>query len=150
MSKSPSKPEQDLSEMASCACFNLRKTARAITQYYEKILAPSGLKATQLSLLAVLQASGPIAISQLAERLLMDRTTLTRNLKPLERDGLILTAPGADQRTRLVQLTAEGQQRLLAALPYWKEAHDSVKSRMGQDWQSLHDALQAVQRSVES
>src|SRR5215468_6052077 len=70
-----------------CACFNLRKTTRAITQFYNAILQPSGLLATQFTLLAILARDHPTPISALADALGMDRTTLSRNLKPLQRDG---------------------------------------------------------------
>ncbi|HJZ46632.1 MAG TPA: MarR family transcriptional regulator, partial [Roseiflexaceae bacterium] len=98
-----------------CACFNLRKTARAITQFYNAILQPKGLLATQFTLLAILARDNPTPISAFAEALGMDRTTLARNLKPLQRDGLVQVAPDeTDHRIQLVTLTAEGRAALLA------------------------------------
>ncbi|HEY9847811.1 MAG TPA: MarR family transcriptional regulator, partial [Candidatus Caenarcaniphilales bacterium] len=88
-----------------CACFNLRKASRAVTQLYDKVLQPSGLLATQFTLLSAIALTGSVTITRLAQELVMDRTTLARNLKPLERQGLIQIKPGQDQRTRIVTLT---------------------------------------------
>ena len=92
----------------ACACANLRKAARAVTQLYDAALAPSGLKATQFTLLVTSRLSGEATINGLAERMAMDRTTLSRNLKPLVRDGLLEVSPGGDGRTRLVRISLEG------------------------------------------
>ncbi|MEE8273100.1 MAG: MarR family transcriptional regulator, partial [Alphaproteobacteria bacterium] len=81
---SPGKSRDDAREAAICTCFNLRKAARAVTQLYDAALGPSGLRATQFSLIAALGVRGAPTISQLAKAMVMDRTTLTRNLKPLE------------------------------------------------------------------
>ena len=83
-----------------CACFNLRKAARAVTQLYDDALRPAGILATQLPLLIATGRLERVTISQLAEAMVMDRTTLTRNLRPLERDGLVRTKPGKDRRVR--------------------------------------------------
>jgi DNA-binding MarR family transcriptional regulator len=131
-----------LSAAQGCVCFNLRKAARAVTQVYDAQLKPSGLKATQLSLLAVLASAGPITVKQLAERLVMDRTTLTRNLKPLERDGLIRSSAGEDRRTRSLVLTRKGQAALLRALPLWEEAQTRMLARLGAErWQQVRTLL---------
>ena len=84
----------------SCLCFALRKSARAITQQYDTMLRPLGLKATQFSLLVGIRLFGLVTVNRLAEAMVMDRTTLTRNLQPLETQGLIQTIPGADRRER--------------------------------------------------
>ncbi len=117
-----------------CACFNLRKTTRAITQFYNAILQPSGLLATQFNLLAILARDNPTPISALADALGMDRTTLARNLKPLQRDGLVQVAPDEqDRRIQLVALTFSGRERLLAALPLWQQAQQQIVAQFGAD-----------------
>lgn len=114
-----------------CVCFALRKTARAVTQWYDDALRPSGLKTTQFSLMVAAKMSGGATMNRLAERLVMDRTTLTRNLRPLEEDGLIAIAPGRDRREREITLTAKGVTRLAKALPLWRRAQTETVSRLG-------------------
>src|SRR3954465_13729428 len=92
----------------ACACANLRKAARAVTQLFDAALAPSGLKVTQFTLLVTSRLSGEATINGLAERMAMDRSTLSRNLKPLVREGLLEVGSGEDGRTRLVRISAEG------------------------------------------
>jgi len=128
-----------------CVCFALRKAARAVSQRYDATLEASGLKATQLSLLAVLAVSGETTITRLAHDLVMDRTTLTRNLKPLERDGLIAVAPGHDRRTRVVALSPRGREALARALPLWRLAQSRMLARIGDDrWARLAADLAAI------
>jgi DNA-binding MarR family transcriptional regulator len=112
----------DLAQCKTCACANLRGAARAVTRLYDDLLRPSGLQITQFTLLATIALAGTPPITQLAERLVMDRTTLTRNLKPLEKQGLIQVVAGEDQRLRLVSLTEPGRQALAKALPLWEQA----------------------------
>ena len=121
----------DVNEAAGCVCFNLRKAARAVTQLYDAALEPSGLRATQFSLLATLHFGGPLAVSRLAEAMVMDRTTLTRGLQPLERQGLIAVAEGRDRRTRRVRLTTRGRKRLTQAFPLWRTVQARVTRGLG-------------------
>jgi DNA-binding MarR family transcriptional regulator len=114
-----------------CTCFNLRKAARAVTQYYDEMLRPSGLRATQFSLLMVLRAAGTLSMTELADKAVMDRTTLKRNLDLLERERLVRVRAGTDARVREVSLTDAAVQRLDAALPYWKAAHSRVTGKLG-------------------
>ena len=132
----------------ACACFNLRKAARAVTQLYDDALRPSGLRATQWSLLMVIRARGVVAVSELAEHAVMDRTTLTRNLKPLERDGLIRIRPGEDRRVREVTLTRRGQAALGRAYPLWREAQAGLAKRLGSSRlaQTVANARRVVER----
>jgi len=116
----------------TCTVFNLRKASRVVTQLYEEIMKPSGILPTQFTLLVASRAWGPITISSMAEALVMDRTTLTRNLKPLEREGLLLVLPGKDdQRSREVSLTSKGLKQLKQALPLWNEAQRKVRQSLG-------------------
>ncbi len=115
--------KQDILDMHSaCACLQSRRKARSLTQEYDRILAPSGLKLTQFSLVSILLA-GPLTIGELAEAVEIDRTTLTRGLMPLERDGYITLEDGPqDARQRIATLTTKGVHLTRQALELWKKA----------------------------
>ncbi len=135
----------ELAECSNCACFNLRKAARAVTQLYEEILRPTGLRATQFSLLVATKLFGPITVTRLAEMGVIDRTTLTRNFKPLVKQGYIEVVLGKDRRTRVVSLTGRGREALRKALPLWKKAQARVVKELGQErWSSLQSNLREV------
>lgn len=121
----------DLADPANCLCFNLRKAARALTQSYDTALKPAGITAPQFSLLTALARQGPVSLSDLATALGMDRTTLTRNLKPLQRDGLVASAQGDDRRVRLLTLTRAGRIRLSDAEPLWRAVQSKVAGTFG-------------------
>lgn len=126
----------DRPNFADCSCFNLRRAARRVTQVYDRALAPSGLKATQFALLAVLNredATEGVAITRLAEKLGMDRTTLTRNLAVVEREGLVTVRTGDDPRSRLVVLTKPGRSALDRAAPHWARAQAELARHIGTD-----------------
>lgn len=128
-----------------CACFNTRKTARVLGQVYDRALEPSGLKNTQFTALAVADAYDGISITELSKAMAIERTTLTRNLKVLERDGLVKVGPGADGRSKTVRLTAKGKRRLEAALPLWKHAHERMLRDFGANrWKSLQEELDTM------
>ena len=116
-----------------CACFNLRKATRAVTQLFDGALQPIGLRGTQLGTLVAISSAGSATISRLAEWLVMDRTTLTRDLKPLEKQRLVKIVSGKDRRTRCVALTARGRETLLKALPLWEETQARIVKGLGQD-----------------
>jgi DNA-binding MarR family transcriptional regulator len=119
--------------VTDCACFNLRKAARAVTQYYDDALRPSGLRITQFSLLAAIKLFGTVNIGDLAEEAVMDRTTLTRNLKLLEQEGLITVTPGDDARVREVTLTPAAHDQLAEAHRHWRKAQAHMADAMGND-----------------
>ncbi len=128
-----------------CTCGNLRTAARFITQLYDDFLQPSGLLVTQFKLLGALAAHGSIALSPLADLLALDPTTLARNLKPLERDGLVDISIGEDRRTRVVRITERGQGALAKALPLWEEAQAWVISQIGHErWRTMLSDLAAL------
>jgi DNA-binding MarR family transcriptional regulator len=130
----------------ACACANLRRAARAVTQLFDEALAPSGLRATQFTLLVTSRLMGESTINELAERMAMDRTTLSRNLKPLVRNGLLEVRPGEDGRTRLVWITAAGEQALEEAYPLWQQAQQEIVGVLGEERHEalLGDVAQAV------
>jgi DNA-binding MarR family transcriptional regulator len=98
---------------------------------YDEFLRPSGLRATQFSLLMLIRGLGPIRITDLAEEAVMDRTTLKRNIELLEREGLVRIQPGSDARVREVSLTAAAAERLAEALPLWHRAQAHVTRELG-------------------
>jgi DNA-binding MarR family transcriptional regulator len=108
---------------SACNCLALRQAARHVTQFYDQLLTPSGLRATQYSILARLNRKGAMTINALAAELVMDRTTLGRNIRPLQRDGLVAIGPGKfDRRSRELRLTPAGEARFQAALKGWTKA----------------------------
>lgn len=121
----------DTSAIRRCACANIRRTGRVVTQFYDEILAPSGLSGPQFGLLATLAEVAPITIHRLAEIMDMDRTTLTRNLKLLIKQHLVRSEKGKDQRIRLMLPTQDGEQALKRALPLWQEAQVQIEQSLG-------------------
>lgn len=115
-----------------CNCLALRQAARLVTQFYDQHLAASGLRTTQFSIIAKLDWLGPMTISALAAELVMDRTTLGRNILPLERDGLIRVRQNADDaRSRDLELAAKGADRLRAARAAWVQAQKGFDAAFG-------------------
>lgn len=111
-------------------CSTVRKTARALTNLYDRILAPSGLLSTQYSVLRKIEAQ-PLSITELAQALDLDRTTLGRNLRIMERRRLVKLMTGDDQRQRLVSPTAQGRSAFNAAVPLWRSAQGIVNHELG-------------------
>ena len=130
----------------SCIGFNLRKTVRAVTQAYDDAFRPLGIRGTQFSLLAAIRVLGPITVTRLAEPIVMDRTTLTRNLRPLEKQGLVRISPGKDKREREVTLTTEGAKMLAQAVPMWKDVQARLTTNMGKD--RVTDLLSGLRSAV--
>ncbi len=129
-----------------CNCLALRQAARHVTQFYDHYLVPTGVRATQFSILAKLERLGPITINALAEDMVMDRTTLGRNIQPLEREGLIAVTKGrADRRSKELQLTDAGAARLHAARKAWAEAQTRFETSFGGKRAS---ELRAILRAV--
>jgi DNA-binding MarR family transcriptional regulator len=120
-------------EIANCTCLRLRRTARRVTQIYDQMLEPSGLTLTQFSLLAHIYAGEGLSVGDLAEALVTDPTTLTRNLKPLIERRLVNVRPGEDdRRRRVIVLTPEGQGLLPVAHPLWRKAQAHVAHLLGE------------------
>ena len=117
---------------AGCNCLALRQAARHVSQFYDQFLSASGLRATQYSILARLQRKGPMSINALAAELVMDRTTLGRNILPLQRDELISVRPGRiDRRSKELQLTKAGAARFRAASEGWRQAQGQFEAAFG-------------------
>jgi DNA-binding MarR family transcriptional regulator len=117
---------------ALCPAFNIRAASRVITQLFDEILKPTGLQITQFAVLVGVVSLDSPSISQLAKGLVMDRTTLTRNLKPLEKEGLIKITSGDDKRNHFVKITPKGKSAMEKTLPYWEKARTVVSEEFGQ------------------
>ena len=131
----------------ACACGRLRRATRALTQLYDDLMAPSGLRVTQFSLLRTIASAGTCRLSELAETLLLDRTALSRTLDPLAERGLVDITPGRDARTREVSLTRAGEKALAEAVPHWRRAQAEVARRIGAN---KLDALIATLHDIEA
>ena len=121
----------DAPAIRGCTCFRLRRLSRRVTQHYDSHLARAGLRVTQFSLLGMLLRADPLSLSELAARLDMDRTTLTRNLGPLQGAGWVAVAPGKDARSRAVSLTEAGRATWERAKPHWRQAQDELNAALG-------------------
>jgi DNA-binding MarR family transcriptional regulator len=135
-----------LAEMArTCACFNFRKASRSVTQLFDQILAPSGLRSTQLVILITAQLLGPSGIARLARELVMDRSTLTRNLKPLLTMGLLHLTKANGGKFKSVELTDAGRAALARAAPYWEHAQSHLVTRFGPEhWSRIMSDLAGI------
>jgi DNA-binding MarR family transcriptional regulator len=134
-----------IDDLQNCTCSNLRQASRVVTQFFEQALEPASLKITQLPVLVAATTKGPLPMSKLAEELVMDRTTLTRNLQPLQRAGLIRISPGDDRRARMVSVTEKGIDALERAVPLWREAQTAMVDHLGRfQWGVLMDNLRAT------
>jgi DNA-binding MarR family transcriptional regulator len=127
----PRPPETHLS--ALCNCHALRQATRRVTQLYDHILAPSGLRATQFILLIEIERLGPVSLLPLAKVMVMDRATLGHNLRPLEASGYLTLSVGADRRSREVTLTEAGREVLVEAKPLWRRAQKIFEGEFGSD-----------------
>jgi len=131
----------------TCMCHKARMAARVVTRAYDDALRPTGLRATQVSVLAAVGARGALSIKSLADALHMERSTLTRNLRPLEKRGYVELAPERRYRSRVLTLTSAGRAALVTALPLWEGAQRKLKGRVGQHrWPTVQDGLSILTR----
>jgi DNA-binding MarR family transcriptional regulator len=117
----------------ACVCATARMAARALTRVYDRALEPAGIRTSQFSILARLFEEGPLSLTHLAGRLAMDRTTLARDLRPLERRGLVSVSVGSDRRVRMAALTPAGRRLVDEVRPRWKEVQRDVRAQLGPD-----------------
>lgn len=127
---------------ADCNCLAIRQAARRVSQFYESFLAPLGLKSSQYSILARLDRRGALSISEIAESLVMDRTTTGRAIRPLERDGLVRIGAADDGRKRVVSLTAAGRRRVSDARGAWLQAQAEFERSFG------HEAARSMRATM--
>lgn len=132
MSTRPAVPfETTLHVRDHCLCLHVQRAARTVGRRFDEALRPLDLTNGQFSLLMSLNRPEPASMGSVAGLLGMDRTTLTAALKSLERRGLVaITVDSKDRRSRLLELTSLGQERLAAALPIWVETHAALESRL--------------------
>ncbi len=130
-----------------CVCRKTRETARKISRIYDDMLQPAGIKATQFTMLAAIALQVDSTLTELAETLGMERTTLSRNLKPLERSGLIDISAEGYRRTRSARITNKGVTVMAKALPLWKSAQRLLKKRIGnENWDRVQFDLKEIGR----
>ncbi len=117
--------------MLSCHCLALRRASRTATSFYDAALAPAGLTVAQFAMLRQLQALGRVGISRAAQAMQLDRTTLGRNLGPLERGGMVRIVAGeTDGRQRMIEVSDRGDQAVRQAIPAWKSAQAAVDGKL--------------------
>jgi len=125
-----------------CVCGNLRKTSRAITQFYDKLLASSGITITQFALLHAISIRNSSTISEISREMYMDRTTLTRSLQLLEKQGLIQIESSIDRRKRIVTITGRGKSQMNKAHPLWEKAQNIITEKFGKgNWREIKTRL---------
>lgn len=136
MAKTASDPNTSRPEILgelTCTCALIRRSARRITQIYDAALQETGLRITQYSILANVDDRKDLSITDLAKLLVMDRTTLTRNLRPLQRDGLVQLDDGPDRRSKALHLTSKGRKALAQARPLWEAIEATVRGIVADD-----------------
>ena len=135
--------------LAECACFDLRNATRAVSRMYEDFLRDEELSVTQFSLLSVIRAGKELSVSTLGRDMGLDRSSITRALAPLERDGLIHSRPGADKRIRIVSVTNKGRKLVEDAAPKWRQAQEALMQTIGEDcWRAMRRLLRDTTRRV--
>ena len=135
--------------LAECACSDLRRATRAVSRMYEDYLRGEGLTATQFALLGLIRAEKQLSISALGRHMVMDRTSITRALAPLERDGLIRSRSGADKRIRIISVTNKGRKLVDDAEPKWRQAQEALIETIGEGrWRAMCTLLRDTTRMV--
>jgi DNA-binding MarR family transcriptional regulator len=135
----------DLTGTGYCASFNFRRTARAVTQLYDRALEESGLRSTQFAILVGIRKKQPVSVSTLAEVLTIDQTTLTRSLRILGKESLITISPRSTMRQRFLAVTPKGERALARCLPLWRKAHKEFVTTIGAGyWTDLRNELERL------
>ena len=135
-------PFFDLSGTSGCAAYQFRRTSRAVARLYDAALSPAGIRSTQFAILTAIAKLQPVAISRVAEILVIDLTTMTRSLKLLQKEGLIQIAPRGVRRQRLLTLTLKAEKALALAVPLWREMQARFLAKLGKKWQEFRDELE--------
>jgi DNA-binding MarR family transcriptional regulator len=133
---------------ATCACFHLRRAARAVTLRYDRVLAPSGLKATHLTLLSAIALRAGANLADLADVLVVEPSALSRNVALLKRRRLVKTTVGDDKRARMVALTDLGRAALARALPLWTAAQAEIEAGLARELRATLAMLDDVTRAA--
>ncbi len=139
------KKQRDMASVQNCTCFNVRRTARVITQFFDAEVRRHGMRPTQTPILGALQAKGGWGMAEMSDWLGMERTTLLRNLRPLQRDGLVQAKGGGRGGHVELEITANGRKALAESLPAWRSAQDKVVATLGKErWSAIIDDLEHV------
>ena len=134
-----------------CTALNLRKASRVVTKLFDEVLRPIGLRSTQLPILVTLELLGPTTMKELSAELVMSPTTLTRNLRPLVKRGMVQILAGEDKRTREISLAEPGHILLKEAVPLWEEAQGITVESLGKArWRNLIDELSTAVEVVQA
>jgi DNA-binding MarR family transcriptional regulator len=135
----------DLTSVENCTCFNVRRVSRAITQFFDAEVGRHGLRPTQAPILRALNAKSGWSMAELSDWLGMERTTLLRNLRPLQRDGLVQAKGGGRGGLVQLEITAKGRTTLAKLHPAWRSAQDKVVAILGEErWSSIISDLEKV------
>lgn len=145
----PRERKLDLAGTGYCASFNLRRTARAVTQVYDAALLQTGMRSTQFAILVGIAKKQPVSIGVLSDVLIIDPTTLTRSLRLLQKDGLITISNRSTMRQRFLALSEKGERALARTLPAWRKVQERLVSTVGaQQWNDLRNKLESLARTV--
>jgi DNA-binding MarR family transcriptional regulator len=137
--------ELNLNGTGACGSFNFRRTARAVTRLYDQAFERFGIRSTQFTILVGIAKTQPTSISALAELLVIDRTTMTRSLRLLKKEGLLKVSERLAKRQRFITLTGKGERMLAATLPAWRVAHERFVQTLGADyWTSFRNELEKL------
>ena len=137
--------QRDMTSVENCTCFNIRRVARAITQFFDAGVRQFGIRPTQTPILGALHAKSGWGMAELSDWLGMERTTLLRNLRPLQRDGLV-RAKGSGRGGHVeLEITDKGRRALANVLPAWRAAQDKVVATLGKErWSAIMSDLENV------
>ena len=143
--------ELDFSVRQNCVCFNLRRVARVVTQFFDAEMRRQGIRSTQGTLLSALHSTGTSTMAELSEILGMERTTLLRNLRPLQRDGLVTVEGGGHGGFVELSLTAKGRKQIEKLTPAWESAQQTAVRVLGEErWSALLADLDKVASALKS
>jgi DNA-binding MarR family transcriptional regulator len=135
--------------LTRCACFDLRRATRAVSRMYDDFLRDAGLNITQFSMLRLICAEKELSISTLGRSMVMERTSITRALATLEREGLVHSRPGTDKRIRMVSVSNKGRRLVESAEPKWRQAQEALLEMIGEDrWRAMSTVLRDTTRIV--
>ena len=141
--------EQCSQALATSACVNLRKSTRAVTRWFDEELEPCGLRSTQLAILLIIAVTERPTQSRVARDLVMDNSTVSRNLKLLEGEGLIRTTSARSSRFKIVSLTPKGMESIREAIPLWARTQKAFVAQFGEErWDDVLDSLARTISSV--
>jgi DNA-binding MarR family transcriptional regulator len=139
----------DMASVENCACFNVRRISRVITQFFDAEMRRHGIRPTQTPILGALQAKDGWGMAELSVWLGMERTTLVRNLRPLQRDGLVRAKGGGRGGHVELEITEKGRAALAKTLPAWRSAQDKVVAILGKErWSAIIRDLEDVARKL--